>query len=102
MRRAFIFQASVISASVLLIHLVEGKQTRRAQDELKRDQAERATHQRLGIEVVEVPSERDDKRSSREIVPPSHMEKGRSTLSIPGPDSPVDAAGPGAGGLRAS
>ncbi|RDX43667.1 MFS general substrate transporter [Lentinus brumalis] len=102
MRRAFIFQASVISASVLLIHLVEGKQTRRAQDELKRDQAERATHQHVGIEVVEVPSERDDKRSSREIVPPSHMEKGGSTLSIPGLDSPVGAAGPDAGGLRAS
>lgn len=93
MRRAFIFQASVVSAAVLLVYAVEGTQTRRAQDEVKRDQAERSAHQHAGVEVVEVPSERDDNRSSREAVEPAHLEKGGNTLSIARSDSPVGVAG---------
>ena len=88
MHRAFIFQASLVSAAVLLIFGVEGKQTRRAQDELRRDQAARAAaHERAGVEVVEVSSsEHDDASSARRAAPPD-VEKGESALASPASSS---------------
>ena len=88
MHRAFIFQASLVSAAVLLVFGVEGKQTRRAQDELRRDQAARvATHERAGVEVVEVSSsEHDDASSARRAAPPD-VEKGERALVSPASSS---------------
>ena len=89
MHRAFIFQASLVSAAVLLIFGVEGKQTRRAQDELRRDQAVHAAaaHERAGVEVVEVSSsEHDDASSARRAAHPD-VEKGESALASPASSS---------------
>ena len=60
MRRAVIFQASVVCAAVVFIYAIEGKQTRRAQDEARRDAAAAAEDHRprgraTSVEVVEAP-----------------------------------------------
>ncbi|RPD77008.1 MFS general substrate transporter [Lentinus tigrinus ALCF2SS1-7] len=97
MHRAVIFQASLVAAAVLLIFGAEGKQTRRTQDELKRDQAERAAHEHAHVAVVEVPSDRDENSSPE---PAHNLEKGESTLSSS--DSPVGPVVPDGGELRVS
>ncbi|KAI0742681.1 MFS general substrate transporter [Daedaleopsis nitida] len=53
MHRAVIFQAALVTTAVASVYLVEGKQTRRSQDEDKRDEA---LHQHAGVAVVEVPA----------------------------------------------
>ena len=71
MRRAVIFQASVVSAAVAFIYAIEGKQTRRAQDEAKRDaavEARRARERGTSVEVVEAGRETDDDVSARASV----------------------------------
>ena len=55
MHRAVIFQAALVTTAVASVYLVEGKQTRRSQDEDKRDEA---LHQHAGVAVVEVPAVR--------------------------------------------
>lgn len=65
MHRAVIFQAALVASAVAFVYGVEGKQTRRAQDEVKRDQAahhHHHPHQRggTGVEVVEVPADGGD------------------------------------------
>ncbi|KAI0744766.1 MFS general substrate transporter [Earliella scabrosa] len=61
MHRAIIFQASLVASATVFIFAVEGKQTRRAQDEVKRDELA-LQHQQQGVEVVEVPVEEDGAR----------------------------------------
>lgn len=58
MHRAIIFQAALVSTAVALVYLVEGKQTRRAQDEdmYKRD-ADALQQRQAGVTVVEVPAD---------------------------------------------
>ncbi|TBU57173.1 MFS general substrate transporter [Dichomitus squalens] len=62
MHRAFIFQGAVVAVVVVFVYLVEGKQTRRFQDEEKREEADRAldleSRRRQGaqVEVHEVQS----------------------------------------------
>ena len=78
MRRAVIFQASVVSAAVAFIYAIEGKQTRRAQDEAKRDaavearrarerEAEREREERRRLEAIE--EEKEIRELRRRAVP---------------------------------
>ena len=82
MRHAVIFQAAIVAAATLFVYGVEGKQTRRAQDETRRDHAA-AEH--TGVEVLEVPADRTSIPEStqpgasahkRESYPPSPTSTG--------------------------
>ena len=61
MHRAIIFQASLVASATVFIFAVEGKQTRRAQDEVKRDELA-LQHQQQGVDVVEVPVDEEGAR----------------------------------------
>ncbi len=89
MHHAIIFQGALGMAVVASVYLLEGKQTRRAQDEVKRDEASR-THDRAnqrpapgtGVEVREVlssPSMEEPETPSPDAIVRVDLESGKES-----------------------
>ncbi|KAI0668890.1 MFS general substrate transporter [Trametes maxima] len=84
MHRSAIFQGVLVTAVIVFVYLVEGKQTRRAQDEEMRRALARASRSMdspdrdaTGVEIREVPRESQDPeaRPSDDLEPVTEVEK---------------------------
>ena len=75
MRRAVIFQASVVCAAVVFIYAIEGKQTRRARDE--EFQRAAAAQARTPVTVAVVDARQDGGSAVSSPLDPDDLEKGK-------------------------